>query len=131
MDSNYICDVLLNGRLVFSIEGVTGMTRGEILDKAKEIVTKDRNNQYGEPENSFAKIAEYWSTYLNKRIWTHDVAVMMALLKIARVQGGTQVIDSYADCIGYMACGAEVDPRIGLEELENKYGKTDDNKDEG
>ena len=34
------------------------MTRSGILDAAKQIVTKDRNARYGEPEDNFSVIAE-------------------------------------------------------------------------
>lgn len=88
------------------------MTRAEILSKAKEIVCKDRNDQYGEPEDNFAQIANYWSVYLGEEICAQDVAVMMCLLKIARMQGGYKE-DSYTDAIGYLACGAEIAERGG------------------
>lgn len=88
------------------------MTRAEILSKAKEIVCKDRNDQYGEPENNFGQIARYWSVYTGQKIDSQDVAVMMCLLKIARMQGGYKE-DSYTDAIGYLACGAEIAERGG------------------
>lgn len=88
------------------------MTRAEILSKAKEIVCKDRNDQYGEPEDNFALIAEYWGVYTGMSVRAEDVAVMMCLLKIARMQGGYKE-DSYTDAIGYLACGAEIAERGG------------------
>ena len=38
------------------------MKRSEILETAAKIVTGGKNKQYGEPEDNFAVIAEYWST---------------------------------------------------------------------
>jgi hypothetical protein len=37
-----------------------------------------------------------------------DVAMMMALLKIARIQSGTATEDSFVDLAGYAACGGEI-----------------------
>jgi len=37
----------------------------------------------------------------------HDVALMMALLKIARLKGNPIHGDSWVDLAGYAACGAE------------------------
>lgn len=116
MDSVYICGVLLNGRFVFSIKGVIGMTRGEILDKAKEIITKDRVNRYGEPENTFGVIAKLWSIYLEQKVEAEDVAMLMALLKIGRLAFDIQNEDSLLDAIGYLACAGEL---IGENEWEN------------
>lgn len=36
------------------------MTRADILDEAKRIVTQDRNRQYGPPEDLFAAIGMIW-----------------------------------------------------------------------
>lgn len=38
--------------------------RETILSEVKKIICDDRNEQYGEPEDSFEKIADYWTTYL-------------------------------------------------------------------
>ena len=59
--------------------------------------------------------AELWEAYLNKactrgvnvRVEAKDVAVMMALLKIARIAAGGGKADSWIDLAGYAACGAE------------------------
>ena len=84
------------------------VTRESILDNARQIITIDRETQYGKPEDNFSNIAHYWTNYLNKDITAHDVAIMMALLKIARIQGNSFKADSFIDCIGYLACGAEI-----------------------
>lgn len=87
------------------------MTRKECLDKAAECVLKDRASQYGGVEDNFARIAELWNAYLGPHagigIESHDVAAMMALLKIARVRSNPVHGDSWIDLAGYAACGAE------------------------
>lgn len=76
--------------------------RKDFLDKVEEIVCKDRNLMYGEPEDNFQKIAEFWSTYRGVAFTSQDVAMMMILLKVAR--GHQQ--DTYIDIAGYAVCGA-------------------------
>lgn len=93
------------------------MNREEILAQAKTCVCGDREQDYGNPENTFDIIARLWATYLRGKrsnssngdiyIYPEDVANMMALLKIARIATGRFKEDSYIDACGYMACAAE------------------------
>lgn len=85
------------------------MTREKILDEAKSIVCKDRNKQYGEPENNFGIIAESWGNYLNLEISPYDVAIMMILFKIGRLMSGGYKHDTLVDLIGYAACAEELE----------------------
>lgn len=84
------------------------MTREELLDRAKEIVTKHRQSSYGTPEDSFGRIASFWSTYLGVTLSPADVANLMILLKVARSLNDLSKEDNYLDMAGYAACGAEV-----------------------
>ena len=91
------------------------LTRADILHAAEKCVCGQRETDYGTPENNFKAIAELWEAYLNKactrgvnvRVEAKDVAVMMALLKIARIAAGGGKADSWIDLAGYAACGAE------------------------
>lgn len=83
-------------------------TRAAILDAAKKIVTGEREKQYGSPENNFAVIAEFWTTYIGHPISSEDVAIMMALLKIARIRSGNYKADSFVDGVGYLSLAAEI-----------------------
>lgn len=89
------------------------MNRADILQTAASIVTKDREQAYGSPEDNFRIIADLWNTYLcscevGLKIDAHDVAVMMCLLKIARIASGQKKDDNYIDLAGYAACGGEI-----------------------
>ena len=84
------------------------MTNRDILDKAKAVVNGDRQDSYGQPERNFAVIAEMWSAYLGTQIESHDVALMMALLKIVRCKTGVGSLDSFVDGCGYMALAGEI-----------------------
>lgn len=94
------------------------LTRAAVLEKARACVCGEREEDYGSPEDSFGCIAELWEAYLRAAciapnavvtVTPTDVAMLMALLKIARVGtsfvGGTA--DSFVDLAGYAACGAE------------------------
>lgn len=91
------------------------LTRADILHAAEKCVCGQREQDYGTPEDNFETIAELWEAYLNKactrgvnvRVEAKDVAVMMALLKIARIAAGGGKADSWIDLAGYAACGAE------------------------
>lgn len=92
------------------------LTRADILHAAEKCVCGQRETDYGTPEDNFKAIAELWSVYLdrisvgkygNMIVDEKDVAVMMALLKIARIARGGGKADSWIDLAGYAACGAE------------------------
>lgn len=89
----------------------TDYTREEILTMAKGIVCKDRDADYGKPEDNFRKIAGLWTAYLDGsdgNLTSYDVAVMMILMKIARVATNPVKLDSWVDIAGYAACGGEI-----------------------
>ena len=87
------------------------MNRAETLDKAKSCVCGQRETEYGSPEDNFSVIADFWSVYKGINFSANDVAMMMALLKIARIKSGTGTDDSYVDLAGYAACGAEINSK--------------------
>ncbi len=83
------------------------MTREEVLQAASVIITHDRNQDYGEPENNFQTIADFWNIYLKTdKITAEDVGNMMVLFKMARIMAGGKD-DSYIDIAGYIACACE------------------------
>ena len=84
------------------------MTREKILEEAKKNTTGQRTQDYGTPENNFKVIADLWSVYCGHTFTAHDVAVMMALMKIARIKNGGGTGDSYVDLAGYAACAGEL-----------------------
>lgn len=96
-------------------------SRRDILKAAEKCVCGQREQDYGTPESNFQLIADLWNDYLGlaengdgvpifsiKNITTTDVAMMMALLKIARIKNGGGSGDSFVDLAGYAACGGEI-----------------------
>ena len=93
------------------------VSRADILDTAKAIVTGEREKQYGKPEDNFAAVAQMWEVYLSSqcvgegadvRIAPEDVAMMMVLLKVGRLMTGDYLADNYVDICGYVACAGEI-----------------------
>ena len=84
------------------------MKRTEILQKAEKCVNGQREQDYGTPEQNFQIIADLWSAYKGIPFSPVDVAMMMSLLKIARIKSGGGTGDSFVDLAGYAACGGEL-----------------------
>ena len=106
------CDICYNRRTHPEFKqkecGTKKATRSEILTEANNITSgKRKGEEYGPPEDSFSAIAGLWSEYLDRKVKPHDVAVMMALVKIARIKGGAFKLDNWIDLAGYAACGGE------------------------
>lgn len=90
------------------------MRAAEVCAKAAELVGGDREAQHGPKLSNFTRIAALWQGWLNARqngpLHAHDVAVMMALLKLARTQTGDFNADDYIDAAGYAGCALECSP---------------------
>ena len=85
-------------------------TRKRVLKEAEKCVCGHREQDYGMPEDSFEMIGNLWTVYLDyaTKIDAHDVAAMMALLKIARIAKSPDHMDSWCDLAGYASCGGEI-----------------------
>jgi hypothetical protein len=92
------------------------MKRAEILVTAEGHVCRDRAAKHGEAENSFATIAAYWTVHLrargilppDKALEAFDAALLLGLLKVARVPNNPKHADNWVDLAGYAACGGEL-----------------------
>lgn len=91
-----------------------------ILEEAIRLVGGDRQRTHGDKLQNHENIARLWNAYLHnaniKRgpVWqlnALDVALMMALLKIARTQLGSHNPDNYVDLAGYAAVAGEIAER--------------------
>lgn len=80
--------------------------RGRVLLKAVEIINGERQDSYGNPEDTFECIAALWGWWLcdkmREEITAQDVAMMMALLKFAREKNGAGKTDNIVDACGYL-----------------------------
>ena len=84
------------------------VTRDEILDIAKTLISGDRHEDYGDAEDSFKSIARLWTAYLDVPVSPMDVANMMMLLKMSRSQTSPDKADTWVDICGYAALAGEM-----------------------
>lgn len=97
---------------MFDEDGPTH-TADKILETARNIVAQ-REGVHGEKNRNMANIRRFWNVFLDTRdnvnapLTSFEVAMMMALLKIARTQTGQRNADDVLDAIGYLAIGHEV-----------------------
>ena len=95
----------------------TPNARTLLLAEAETLVNGDRDDQYGDPRSDFTRTAAMWTAYLGADIQPHDVAALMALLKLSRIRWSPGKRDSWCDLAGYAACGWDV-ASIGATEAE-------------
>lgn len=74
-----------------------------VLDEANKIIYGDREKTYGKPSKNLDTIAKFWGEYLGIQLEAKDVAVMMILLKTARLRNDINHRDSIVDICGYAA----------------------------
>ncbi len=88
------------------VKNVPENRRGRVLLKAVEIINGERQDSYGDPEDSFEEIAWVWNWWLGDHLQANltaqDVAMMMALMKIAREKNGAGKADNVVDACGYL-----------------------------
>lgn len=77
------------------------MKSNDYLNEAKAII-QDRGLEYGHPSDNMARTAALWSSYLEMPITDYQVAMCMALVKIARSME-TAKVDTYIDLCAYAA----------------------------
>lgn len=73
-----------------------------VLDKAQKLVDgRDKQDHYGPPEEFMGRLASMWGGYLGMELKPTDAALMMALLKAARLRTNPDHEDSLVDFAGY------------------------------
>lgn len=92
------------------------MLSAPFLDEVKRLVTGDRAFEYGDKTAYCNRIATLWNFWLQQRpqqeyLSAYDVAMMMLLVKIARLMQTPGHQDSHIDIAGYVAIMEEVTPR--------------------
>jgi len=84
------------------------LNRKDILDQATSLTTGDRNTQHGDPYSNHDNIARIWSVILGRKVEPFQVALCMAGLKLARLSGNPDNMDSYIDGAAYLAIAGEL-----------------------
>jgi hypothetical protein len=90
--------------------------RASALNEARDLITGDRNNQYGPPTQDFQRTADLLNALGYRRmdvqrgatkILSSDVAIIVAQVKVSRIMHSRGKRDSWVDLAGYAACGYE------------------------
>jgi hypothetical protein len=85
--------------------------RESALEEAKQLITGDRNNQYGPPTQDFKRTADMANAFgfsvNGEPLQAHHVAIFMMMLKTSRLAWSPQKRDSWIDAAGYSGCGYE------------------------
>jgi hypothetical protein len=89
------------------------MKASEIALKVASLVDGDREKTHGTKAVNFDNIARLWNAFLETRFGASglsgaDVAKLMALLKIARMESGEFNPDDATDACGYAAIAGEL-----------------------
>lgn len=91
---------------------VNPSTTPNILQEATAAVYGPRQAAYGHPSENFGRTARLWTAYLGERVpgglTAPDVAMLMVLLKMARLMESPTHRDSMVDMAGYTATLARV-----------------------
>jgi len=87
-------------------------TTKDYLEKTIEVLN-EREGSHGSKAACFETIADYWNVYIKHNVkgdlTPTDIALMMDLLKTARMAHGDPLHDDhYLDKIGYVAIAAEI-----------------------
>ena len=86
------------------------MKRKEILAAAEGLMYGDRQEDYGSPYENHRRIAVLWSAYLGTEVSPMQVAICMALVKIARLQENKEDSkdDTFIDLVAYASIAGEM-----------------------
>lgn len=89
------------------------MRAGEMLEHAAGLVSGQRAVDYGDKLHNHQRIAALWRMWLAEQekpcaITAYDVAMMMLLLKVARLMHSPGHADSHIDIAGYASILEEI-----------------------
>lgn len=82
------------------------MNARDYLNEARAII-QDRGMDYGHPTDNMSRTASLWSAYLEVPIRPDQVAMCLALVKIARSME-TPKVDNFIDGAAYFAIAGQL-----------------------
>ncbi|QFP96338.1 hypothetical protein SEA_MUDSLIDE_52 [Mycobacterium phage Mudslide] len=91
----------------------TGQRAGAICATAADLVNNDRNAVYGDAEQNFTETGALWAVVFGHEVTAEQVAICMALVKVARLIKTPNHADSWTDGVGYLALGGGIASKPG------------------
>jgi hypothetical protein len=82
------------------------MKAHDYLNEARAII-EDRGMDYGHPSDNMQRTARLWSAYLEMPITDYQVAMCLALVKVARSME-TSKVDNFIDGAAYFAISGQL-----------------------
>jgi hypothetical protein len=82
------------------------MKANDYLTEARAII-QDRGLDYGHPTDNMSRTASLWAAYLEVPIEPYQVAMCLALVKVARSME-TSKVDNYIDGAAYFAISGQL-----------------------
>ena len=82
------------------------MNARDYLNEARATI-QDRGLDYGHPQDNMQRTAALWSAYLEMPVTDYQVAMCMALVKVARSME-TPKTDTYVDLTAYVSIAAQL-----------------------
>ena len=87
---------------------VVTMDRVALIEEALSLITKDRHESYGEASEHFDQIARLWTILMRRKVTPSEVILCLVAMKVARLSGKLDHMDSWVDLAGYAALGGEL-----------------------
>ena len=82
------------------------MNAGDFLNEARATI-EDRGMDYGHPTDNMSRTESLWSAYLEMPVTDYQVAMCLALVKVARSME-TSKVDNYIDGAAYFAISGQL-----------------------
>jgi hypothetical protein len=79
----------------------------DLLTNAADIIG-ERAKTHGHYDLTMLRTAKLWSDFLEREIDPMDVAICMALVKLARIMETRNVHDNFLDAVAYFAIAGEL-----------------------
>ena len=87
--------------------GAKPLRAKDFLNNAADTIT-ERGATHGHYDLTMLRTAKLWSDFLEREIEPSDVAICMALVKLARIMETRLNDDSWLDAIAYFSIAAEL-----------------------
>lgn len=98
---------LTKGAIEMDTQEAKPLRAKDFLSNAADTIT-ERGATHGHYDLTMLRTAKLWSDFLEREVDPADVAICMALVKLARIMETRLNDDSWLDAISYFAIGAEL-----------------------
>jgi len=98
-------DIRKAGQMV--TDGAKQLRAKDILTNANDTII-NRGSTHGHYDHTMLRTAKLWEAYFERPIEPMDIAICMALVKLARIMETKSNNDSWVDAVAYFAIAGEL-----------------------